>query len=310
MTSPFMDAQGNTIPGEQVLGSGGSAVVILQDGVAIKAPLRYPWSTPYDVQSSIDSIRREQDVYRRLQQPQPPPALADDARASGVVRCVRFAPEAIHLEHMPNGDLKAYLAKTRPSPELQLRWCLEMARALDYVHERRVLVADVASRNLLLDAGLSLKLCDFSEASLLPSDTDMSVADDKGYTAQVDVGLLGAVMYEVATGTRCAIDLYKDNEPADGRAYWPAREDLPDTRGLALLGPIIDGCWTGRFPSAGHLTRALEELCSSPAAAAPAPRRSAWLLDPDFVVQRRVMAIVGALSLAVYMLLAEPRRRS
>ncbi|XWX02330.1 hypothetical protein V2A60_010367 [Cordyceps javanica] len=255
MTSPFMDAQGNTIPGEQVLGSGGSAVVILQDGVAIKAPLRYPWSTPYDVQSSIDSIRREQDV--------------------GVVRCVGFGPEAIHLEHMPNGDLKAYLAKTRPSPELQLRWCLEMARALDYVHERRVLVADVASRNLLLDAGLSLKLCDFSEASLLPSDTDMSVADDKGYTAQVDVCLLGAVMYEVATGTRCAIDLYKDNEPADGRAYWPAREDLPDTRGLALLGPVIDGCWTGRFPSAGHLARALGELRSSPAAAAAAATAAA-----------------------------------
>ncbi|OAQ97785.1 hypothetical protein LLEC1_05556 [Akanthomyces lecanii] len=255
MTSPFLDAQGNTIPKENVLGSGGTAVVIIQDGNAVKLPLRCPWSTAYDVQSSIDSIKREQCVYDRLQQP------PDDVRSRSVVRCTRQTPEATHLAYMANGDLKTHLATTRPSAELQLQWCLEMSQALDYVHERCVLVADIASRNFLLDAQLSLKLCDFSEASLLPLGSDMSIVDDNGYTTQIDIGLLGAVMYEIATGIQCKVELYKNNDPADGRAYWPARVALPDTKGIdPALGGIIEGCWSRRFPSAGHLSRALQAL--------------------------------------------------
>lgn len=50
----------------------------------------------------------------------------------------------------------------------------------------RVLVADIASRNFLLDLDLNIKFCDFSEASLLP-------LDDNGYTTRIDIGFLGAV---------------------------------------------------------------------------------------------------------------------
>ncbi|TWU72505.1 hypothetical protein ED733_002299 [Metarhizium rileyi] len=294
MVSPFLDAKGNTIPEEQILGSGSRAVVIVQNGVAVKMPLRCPWSTAYDVQANIDSIRREQTVYRRLQQPP-----ADDARSSGVVRCVGVAPEATHLAYMANGDLQTHLATTRPSAELQLQWFYEMARALDYVHERCVLVADIASRNFLLDARLSLKMCDFSEASLLPLGSDMRAADDNGYTAQIDIGLLGAVMYEIATGIQCKVDLYKDNDPADGRAYWPARGALPDTESLAL-GGIIEGCWSGRFPSAGHLSHALEALH------VPAPSAPTWLRDS--IIQRPVVAIIGALGLVMYTFMARRHR--
>ncbi|KAJ5202968.1 hypothetical protein N7449_005047 [Penicillium cf. viridicatum] len=42
-----------------------------------------------------------------------------------------------------------------------------------------------------------LKFCDFSEASLLPLESNMETVDDNGFTIQIDVGLLGAVMYEI-----------------------------------------------------------------------------------------------------------------
>ncbi|KAM3467421.1 hypothetical protein NHJ6243_000042 [Beauveria neobassiana] len=294
MTSPFLDAQGNTIPDEQILGSGSSAVVIVQNGVAVKLPLRCPWSTTYDVQASINSIQREQNVYRRLQQP------PDDARSSGVVRCVKLAPEATHLAYMANGDLRTYLSTTRPSSELQLRWFLEMAQALDYIHDRCVLIADIASRNFLLDAHLSLKICDFSEASLLPLGSDMLTADDNGYTTQIDIGLLGTVMYEIVTGVQWKVDLYKDNDPADGRAYWPARGALPDTESLAF-GGIIEGCWIGRFLSAGHLSQALKALRFPVMPSAPY-----WLRDS--VIQRPMVAIIGALGVAMYIFMARRQR--
>ncbi|KAE8146643.1 kinase-like domain-containing protein [Aspergillus avenaceus] len=252
MSSPFLSVQGDPIPREQVLGSGGSAVVLLQNDLAVKTPLRYLWSSDSDVKANIESLRREQDVYRRLQDP-------DDDRSNGVVRCLGFSNEATQLAHMTNGDLRTYLAKCRPSAQLQLTWFRDMARTLGYIHDRRVLVADIASRNFLLDSNLCLKLCDFSEASLLPLDSDMETVDDNGYTTRIDIGLLGSVMYEVATGNKCEIDLFKDNLPTDGRAYWPERKFLPSTRGI-WLGWIIEGCWDGGFSSAHGLLRALNSV--------------------------------------------------
>lgn len=170
--------------------------------------------------------------------------------------------ESTQLAYMPNGNLQTYLSSITPplSRARQLQWWLQLARALSYVHARRVLVADVASRNVLIDADLSLKLCDFSEASLPPPETDMRAADDTGYTTRVDIGLLGAIMYEIVTGERCKVDLYKDNEPKDGRAYWPKREKLPATDGLGGLGGAIEGCWTGDFASAEELVTMLVAL--------------------------------------------------
>lgn len=252
MSSPFLTTRGDPISQEQILGSGSSAVVLLQNGVAIKTPLRYIWSSDSDVEMNIQSVRREQDIYRRLQN-------LEDERSKGVVHCIECSTEATQLAYMANGDLRTYLAKYRPSYQLQLAWFHEMARTLCYIHDRRVLVADITSRNFLLDSDLSLKICDFSEASLLPLDSNTETMDDNGFTTQVDIGLLGAVMYEVVTGNKCEIDLFKDNSPTDGRAYWPERKFLPSTQGI-WLGWIIECCWDGEFHNAHSLLRALNSV--------------------------------------------------
>ncbi|KAJ6019849.1 hypothetical protein N7499_003038 [Penicillium canescens] len=292
MSSPFLDDQGNSIAQEHVLGNGNTAVVLLQNGVAVKVPLIYPWSSDSDVEVNTESIRREQDVYRRLQNP-------GDHRSSGIVRCIGFSTEATQLAYMANGDLRAYLKTYRPSFELQLTWFHEMAGTLAYIHDRCVLVADIASRNFLLDSDLSLKFCDFSEASLFSLDSDMQSVDDNGYTTQVDIGLLGAVMYEIVTGNKCEIDLYKDNSPTDGRAYWPERKYLPSTQGI-WLGCIIEDCWNGNFRSAHGLLQALESIdlpFSSPISQTPSTR---FLLSiKDSIRGRPITAIIGVLSLAI-----------
>ncbi|GIK06156.1 hypothetical protein Aspvir_001799 [Aspergillus viridinutans] len=296
MSSPFLDIQGNPIPQERVIGNGASAVVLLQNGVAVRTPLRYLWSSDSDVEVNIESLRREQDVYRRLQSP-------GDKRSEGVVRCIGFLNEATQLAYMVNGDLRTYLAKCRPSPQLQLTWFNEMARTLSYIHDRRVLVADIASRNFLLNSDLSLKICDFSEASLLPLDSDMQAVDDNGYTTKIDIGLLGAVMYEVVTGNKCEVDLFKDNSPTDGRAHWPERKFLPSTQGI-WLGWVIEGCWNGEFSSAHSLLQALNSInprVSSAMAGSPTTHILASMKDS--MRDRPITTIIGALSLAVFTLI-------
>ncbi len=292
MPSPFLDRQGNTIPREQILGNGASAVVLLQDGVAIKTPLRYRWSSDYEVKANIQSLKHEQDVYRRLQN-------HGDDRSNGVVRCMGCSADATQLAYMIEGDLRAYLAKSRPPRQLQLRWFKQMACTLSFIHDSRVLVTDIASRNFLLDSDLSLKICDFTEASLLPLDSDMEAVDDNGYTMRIDVGLLGAVMYEVITGAKCEIDLFKDNSPTDGRAYWPERRYLPSTQDI-WLGCIIEGCWNGEISSAHNL---LQALTSAGRHASPPIARS---LATRFLAVMRDLpngTIIGALSLTVFTLI-------
>ncbi|PGH23729.1 hypothetical protein AJ80_02157 [Polytolypa hystricis UAMH7299] len=207
-SSLFVDLAGEPISEQEVLGYGRSGVVVLRCGAAVKIPA-------------------SRMFYRRLN-----PTVHN--QLDGVVPYTELSPKATHLTHMKNGDLRAYLeANNKPPLALQLSWFRQMARALGQIHDRHVLVADIASRNFLLDSNLSIKFCDFTEASVLPFDAAIETVDGNGFSIQTDIGELGAVMYEVITGgQRCQFDLFKDNPPDDGRARWPHRDSLPSTDGL------------------------------------------------------------------------------
>ncbi|KAL4797771.1 hypothetical protein BDV19DRAFT_357955 [Aspergillus venezuelensis] len=148
---------------------------------------------------SSSSRMHEQSVYHRF--------LESGGEGSDcVLRCLEILPGQTPLEYMVNGDSRSYIKIHRPTREVQLGWFPQMASALDLLHERRVLVADIATRNIPVDADLALKICDLSEASILLLDSDMSTADDDSHTVRVDVGLFAGIMYEIITGPK-----YGDN---------------------------------------------------------------------------------------------------
>ncbi|KXL49035.1 hypothetical protein M433DRAFT_477584 [Acidomyces richmondensis BFW] len=221
---------------ECILGIGGTGVVIRRGEVAIKLPLNI----------SSDSIQREEKVYRRL-------GLID-----GIVPFLDQPGVGIHMALMQNGSLVDYLRKYTPNRTTKLAWFRAMACTLAYIHDRRVIVADIATRNFLLAADLSVKFSDFSESTILPLHTNMQTADDSGYSIYTDIGQLGSVMFEVITGTPCKFDLYKDKPFEPVTASWPQRGDLPETEGI-WLGSIIETCWTkGAFQDARELKEALD----------------------------------------------------
>ncbi|KAJ5948914.1 hypothetical protein N7454_002221 [Penicillium verhagenii] len=230
MTTQFLDLQANPIPQEQIIGSGSSALVLLQDDVAVKIPLKCLWSDTYEVQANIQKLRHEQNVYHRLQG-----LPCNDDRSNGVVRCLGMFSESTQLAYMSN------------------------ARTLAFIHDRCILVTDITSRNFLLDSDFSIKFCDFSEASILPLGSDMKAVDDHGFNTQIDIGLLGTVMYEIVTGEKLRVDLFKDNSPTDGRAYWPKRESLPKTTDI-WLGWLIEGCWDGKLQTAHCVLQAFDNV--------------------------------------------------
>ncbi|KAL3476117.1 kinase-like domain-containing protein [Aspergillus californicus] len=194
---------------EQILGIGRTGVVILQEHIAVKLPLRGSTSR----------------IYLQLEE------------CGGLVQFLGFSETTTRLRLMENGDLCTYLSRHKPPKHLQLSWFREMARSLAYIHDRRIIVVDIASCNLLLDSDLSMKFV-------------ISRTNGGGYTVQTDIGQLGAVMYEVLTGQQCDFDIFKDVPQEAAHGSWPRREGLPRTQNV-WLGQIIEKCWTrGTFRNA------------------------------------------------------------
>ncbi|PWY83764.1 TKL protein kinase [Aspergillus sclerotioniger CBS 115572] len=210
--------------------------------------MRWSRSSDEEVEANIASIQHEQAIYRRL------------GRYNGIVPCLCFSDTSTELRIMENGDLQSYLYRNKPPKSLQLSWFRTMARTLAYIHAQKVIVADIASRNFVLDSDLSIKMCDFTEAIDMPLDTCMENAGFGGYSVQTDIGQLGAVMYEVVVGEKCEFDIFEGVPVEASRGVWPRREELPSTEGL-WVGLIIERCWTeGAFCTAYDLRRALEAV--------------------------------------------------
>jgi len=223
----------------RVLNASAQGVVYERDGTAVKIPWsHYRGGQGFDHDDDLEIIDREKEVYRRLGQ------------HCCILQVLDLDRVGLHMVLMENGSLHDYLlAQNQPRPHQLLQlwwWLLDIARALVHVHERRVIVADIATRNVLLAADLAAKLADFGESTIMPIESGMPLADEYGYSIFTDIGQFGKVMYEIVYGQRCSFDLYHDQDqittPGPAIAAWPPRTSLPGTSDV-WLGHIIEACW-------------------------------------------------------------------
>ncbi|CAD6191654.1 unnamed protein product [Caenorhabditis auriculariae] len=75
-------------------------------------------------------------------------------------------PFMIVMEYMEGGSLETYLLKSSEEPNIQqlLKFGLEAAEGLTYLHEMGIIHRNVSARNCLLTADHKLKLCNFDLA--------------------------------------------------------------------------------------------------------------------------------------------------
>ncbi|CAD6191653.1 unnamed protein product [Caenorhabditis auriculariae] len=75
-------------------------------------------------------------------------------------------PFMIVMEYMEGGSLETYLLKSSEEPNIQqlLKFGLEAAEGLTYLHEMGIIHRNVSARNCLLTADHKLKLCNFGLA--------------------------------------------------------------------------------------------------------------------------------------------------
>ncbi|KAL6043337.1 Non-receptor tyrosine-protein kinase TNK1, variant 2 [Balamuthia mandrillaris] len=125
----------------------------------------------------------------------------------------RNNPSCILTEFMPGGSLLTYLHQLSeaPSQTQQVRMALDVARGMRHLHANRITHRDLATRNLLLDNDLTIKVSDFGMSRRLNSDTEVTKSNtgplkwmppesliNRQYSEKSDVWAFAVTMWEVA----------------------------------------------------------------------------------------------------------------
>ncbi|XP_060208691.1 integrin-linked protein kinase 1-like isoform X2 [Lycium barbarum] len=153
--------------------------------------------------------------------------LLEKVRHPNVVQFVgavtQNIPMMIVSEYHPRGDLGSYLQKKgRLSPSKALRFALDVARGMNYLHECKpdpIIHCNLKPKNILLDNGGHLKVAGFGlirlskispdKAKLVqPEDADRSspyvapeIYKDEIFDRNADIYSFGFVVYEMMEGT-------------------------------------------------------------------------------------------------------------
>lgn len=163
-----------------------------------------------------------------------------------------------------NQDVFRYLKSHGNTAHLALRlkWCQQAAEGLAHCHGHNVLHCDIRPDNMLLDANLDLKLCDFGGSKNNTYDggglPDYGFFDPREYgidvTEETEIFGLGSSLYTIMTG-HLPHGASMPNTTTAGLAYIENfksllnKDELPDTSRLEG-GGIIKQCWTQDVSSA------------------------------------------------------------
>ncbi|KKZ67384.1 hypothetical protein EMCG_06946 [[Emmonsia] crescens] len=215
------------------MGSYADVLRIAEDRV-LKKPKIYPDHKPELAYSNFINraeLQNEKAVYERL------------GSHDGIIHCFKALDESIELAFANQGDLEKYIqTNSSPSRELRAKWIRSLADVFSYVHvhSRRVVLQDVALRNILVHNN-SLKLCDFGDSSLLPLDTNMQQFCESGTTPQIEILYVGCVVYSIAVWQEFKYDYFKNE-------CFPEAEELPAMNSV-LFASVIRKCWTRGYAS-------------------------------------------------------------
>jgi len=124
----------------------------------------------------------------------------------------------IIMEYCEGGDLGKLILKNKQSKKLideKLIWSIliQLLRALDYIHNKKILHRDIKPSNIFFDNNFNIKLGDFGLSKRIyneysntfigtPLYLSPEVLEIKPYNAKSDIWALGCTLYELATFVR------------------------------------------------------------------------------------------------------------
>jgi len=179
----------------------------------------------------------------------------------GIARYFGSTKDGLLLEYYGKGCLEDYMEKN-PQPAWSQRadWMLQIVDFYAACHAKRVLVCDIALRNLLLADNFTIRAIDFANSSLFPMDGSGELAEN-GYTTMVDILHVTNIIYSLCTWKKFQVHCIQMDE-------WPEAEELPSTIDLPL-GSVVTSSWSRQF-------KTLDELRHAVASSMPEEPATSW----------------------------------
>lgn len=168
--------------------------------------------------------------------------------------CTRKPNLCIVFEFMSGGSVYDCIRREGTLPLVQiLKIATEVARGMDYLHQRKIIHRDLKAANLLLDEHEVVKIADFGVARIIETTGHMTaetgtyrwmapeVIEHKPYTEMADVFSFAIVLWELLT---CRVP-YNEMTPlqaAVGVVQKGLRPGIPSNAPPAL-GLLMEACW-------------------------------------------------------------------
>jgi serine/threonine protein kinase len=229
----------------KLLGHGGFADVYLGEHIYLHTQVAIKVLHTHLGQEDVEHFRNEALVIAHLVHPH-------------IIRVLDFGVENsvpfLVMDYAPNGTLRQRAPKgVRLAPVVFLPYVQQVAQALQYGHDRKLIHRDVKPENMLLDADEQVRLSDFGIAvtaqSSVSQQTDSAVIGTISYMAPEqlqgkpkpasDQYALAVVVYEWLTGER----------PFKGSAMEIVTQQLSappppiDERALAIPSAVTQVLW-------------------------------------------------------------------
>lgn len=258
---------------KRILATGSSAFVgEIDDNVVLKYPV-----AQRDEKRALERERRIEMEARLETESKILDIICPHPR---IIQKIDYSAEGLYLERGVNGTVAEYLDSGKPLPSVQQRlsWCRKTAKAVAYIHSRRVLHCDIQPTNHLLDKDLHVKLTDF-QGKLLHADgtvdldglsgepTRFYAPRDDPFEADLKTELfaLGCTIYFIMLGHPVYPDII------DGSTDWDKRvqerfekQDFPQDSHACKK--VTAQCWLRQYNTADEVVQeiaAIERLTAS-----------------------------------------------
>ncbi|KAJ5925839.1 hypothetical protein N7454_007349 [Penicillium verhagenii] len=246
---------------DEILGQGSTSLIARKrPGVVLKCP-RYSWwhAGASNIHPFVKDIKRSFEVEERILE-----ILGAHPRVTLYIG-ISEEPRGLLFREASDGNLQAYIDQHNDNIDLPLRlkWCLQAAEAVHYIHQKGVIHSDLRPENFLLHSDskskLDLLLCDFGGST--SGDIDGGHLPDSGFfnpcrpwvsTEEVDIFSLGSIFYTIMTGHWP----YKTPGPfrsvAEKSDYAEMVDELFASQKYPPIdclpgGTVIQRCWTGQY---------------------------------------------------------------
>lgn len=283
--------------GTELLGRGSCGGVVYWPDKPTEV-IKVPTSEP----SAQQDIEIEKTIYKRL------------GRHPNIVECLHIeeadynrtdekgfpVTEHIVLRRAEHGSIREYFMNGGTATmEERVKWCRDIARVIQYLHDHNIRHGDIGPRNILLDASRTILLCDFAGSGIdgqpprvRPQDgfKHPDLEEGKKGTIKSELHALGSTIHEIVTSLKpysqvedWMVKYVKEKNwpgvPQDGLEDWIIKADelitlwfrenrYPDVNDV-MLGDIIVKCWKGQFNNAEEIAQSIEKEMHSSSLSQP-----------------------------------------